>query len=161
MSRFPIRLFIPVLALLLLAGCRDFGVDTNGTGESGIEGDLLASLAIPFELKFGQRAIIDGTDFTVEFSLVTEDNRCLFSVQCVQAGRAGVLLTVTDAQFVRYQLVAYIPGLVATPYTVNDIIQFQGYRFRLLRVDPYPEEGQQRDVSDYSILLDVEPVGGL
>lgn len=161
MPRFHFRPFIPVLALLLLMGCRDFAVDADDNGNANIEGDKVATLGIPFQMTFGQRAFIDGTEFTVEFTLVTEDNRCLRTVQCVQAGRAGVLLTVTDAQFVRYQLVAHIPGLVATPYTVNDIIQFQGYRFRLLDVAPYPAEGQERDMSDYSVLLEVEPVGGL
>jgi len=156
-----LRLVAPVLVLLLLAGCRDFSVDPDGTGNASLEGDMVALLGVPFELSFGQRVILDGTDFTVEFTLVTEDSRCLRTVQCIQAGRAGVLLTVTDAQFVRYQLVAYIPGLVATPYTTNDIIQFQGYRFRLLDVAPYPVEGQDRDMSSYAVTLDVEPVDGL
>lgn len=145
-------------ASLLLAGCRDFSLDADGGGASHFEGDGIASLQVPFELDFGQRVVLDDTDFTVEFSMVTEDSRCASNVECIQAGRAGVLLTVTDAQFVRYQLVAYIPGLVATPYEVNDIIQFQGYRFRLLRVNPYPVEGADRDMAAYKVLLVVEPV---
>lgn len=144
--------------ILLLAGCRDFGVDPDGNETAGIQGDVVASLDVPFELSFGQRASIDDTPFSVEFTMVIEDNRCLQNVDCIQAGRAGVLLTVTDAQHTRYQLAAFIPGLVATPYTFNDIIQFQGYRFRLLRVNPYPQEGQQRDVAEYAVLLEVEPV---
>lgn len=146
------------VALLLLTGCRDFGVESDRDGASSFEGDGIATLNVPFELQFGQRVFLEDTDLTVEFSLVSEDNRCTDSVECIQAGRAGVLLTVTDAQFVRYQLVAYIPGLVATPYENNDIIQFQGYRFRLLQVDPYPVEGADRDVSEYTVLLVVEPV---
>lgn len=158
MSRFHRHILISCIALLLVTGCRDFGVDSDGDEASNMAGDGVATLNEPFELQFGQRVILNDTDLTVEFSLVTEDNRCTDSVECIQAGRAGVLLTVTDSQFVRYQLVAYMPGLVATPYQNNDIIQFQGFRFRLLQVDPYPVEGADRDVSEYSVLLVIEPV---
>jgi hypothetical protein len=149
---------IPVLATLLLVGCRDFAVDSDGEDSAQFEGHLVASLEVPFEMQFGQRVILDETPLSVEFSLVSEDNRCGLNVQCVQAGRATVLLTVTDEQSVNYQLVAHIPGLVPTPYDFNDIIQFQGYRFRLLRVSPYPAEGEQPDMTEYSILLEVEPI---
>lgn len=161
MNRIRSYMALPIFAFLLLAGCRDFGVTPDENESAGIQGDLVASLDVPFELAFGQRVIIDETQYIVEFTMVTEDNRCLRNVDCVQAGRAGVLLTVTDSQNMRYQLVAYIPGLVATPYIFNDIIQFQGYRFRLMQVSPYPEEGQERDVAQYSIILEVETVSGL
>ena len=146
------------MAALLFVGCRDFSIDANDSNVPGVEGDDVATLTVPFELDFGQRAVLNDTHLTVEFTMVTEDNRCVNSVECIQAGRAGVLLTVTDNQFVRYQLVAYIPGLVATPYERNDIIQFQGFRFRLLQVDPYPVEGTSRDMAAYKVLLVVEPV---
>lgn len=146
-----------LLAPLLLVGCRDFALDADGDQASNPEGDGIASLEVPFQLVYGQRVFLDDTEFTIEFSMVTEDNRCSDEVECVRAGRAGVLLTVTDAQFVRYQLVAHIPGLVATPYVNNDIIQFQGYRFRLLEVNPYPQDGVSRDVADYSVWVVVEP----
>ena len=148
------------MASLLLVGCRDFAVDSDGEGNAQFAGDLVASLEVPFEMQFGQRVILDDTPFTVEFSLVTEDNRCSLNVDCIHAGRATVLLTVTDAQSVNYQLVAHIPGLVPTPYNFNDIIQFQGYRFRLLRVNPYPIEGEHPDMAEYSIMLEVESVDG-
>jgi hypothetical protein len=145
---------------LLLAGCRDFSLDADGDPRTphGSE-TLVASLNVPFEIGFGQEVILDDTGLRVEFSLLTEDSRCTLQVQCVQAGRAGVILTVHDQQEVRYQLVAFIPGLVATPYRVNDIIQFHDLRFRLLRVNPYPEEGRPVRESEYSVLLEVEPNG--
>ncbi len=158
MRRLKITSMLFLASLLMLTGCRDFGVDPEGEGGSNFQGDGVATLTVPFELIFGQRAVIDETDLTIEFTMVIEDNRCPDGVDCIQAGRAGVLLTVTDVQNVRYQLVAFIPGLVATPYQNNDIIQFQGLRFRLLEVSPYPLQGEDVDVSNYSVTLEVEPV---
>ena len=149
-----------LIAFLLLTGCRDFSVDADGDPRTpnGSE-QQIAELNVPFEVEFGERVILDDTGLRVEFSLLAEESRCASQVQCVQAGRAGVVLTVHDQQDVRYQLVAYIPGLVTTPYRVNDIIQFQDLRFRLLRVSPYPEEGQPIRETEYSVLLEVEPNG--
>ena len=154
-----LRLSILLFALLL-AGCRDFSLDADGNPRSpdGSE-SYVASLNVPFEIEFGQQVVLDETGLTVEFSLLAEESRCANRTECIQAGRAVVVLTVHDQQDVRYQLVAYIPGLVATPYRLNDIIQFQDLRFRLLRVNPYPENGQPIRETDYSVLLEVEPNG--
>lgn len=153
------RLTIIAACLLLLTGCRrDFSVNADGNGPTpGDSGPLVASLNVPFELHYGQEAILDETNLRIEFSMLAEENRCAVNVDCVHAGRAGVILTVLDGQSIRNQLVAFIPGLVATPYQFNDIIQFQDLRFRLLQVDPYPREGSTPEPTDYSILLQVEP----
>lgn len=149
-----------LIIALLLAGCRDFSLDADGNPNTpnGSE-TLVAALNVPFELDFGQQVILDDTGLQLEFSLLAEESRCAAQVQCVQAGRAVVVLTVEDEQHVRNQLVAFIPGLVATPYRFNDIIQFEDLRFRLLRVNPYPREGQPIRESEYSILMEVEPNG--
>lgn len=155
----PFRFSILIVALLL-AGCRDFSVDADGDpGTPNGSERQVAKLNVPFEVEFGEQVILDETGLRIEFSLLAEESRCAAQVQCVQAGRAGVVLTVHDHQDVRYQLVAYIPGLVATPYRFNDIIQFQDLRFRLLRVNPYPQEGHPVRESEYSVLLEVEPNG--
>jgi len=145
-----------LLCMLAAAGCRDFSVDHGPPG--GTSADRVVAAGTPFELGYGQRVIVDGADLAIEFTTVMEDDRCLRTVQCVQAGRAGILLTIIDNQSERSQIVVQIPGLVATPYVVNDIIQFNGYRYQLLQVDPYPEENTERRASAYSILLAVEPV---
>jgi len=142
---------------LLLTGCRDFSVDDGGS-ENGIEdGTKFAQVGVPFELALGQEARLGETGLRMEFSMVTEETRCAINVQCISPGRAGILLTVLDEQFVRYQLVAFIPGLVATPYVNNDVIQFNDLRFRLLDVSPYPEDGVPRNASIYRIQMQVDP----
>ena len=153
------RLIFFTVCLVLLSGCRrDFSVNADENDPSpGGSGPLVASLNVPFELDYGQEAVLDETNLRIEFSMLAEDSRCAVNVDCIHAGRAGVILTVLDGQSVRNQLVAFIPGLVATPYQFNDIIQFQDLRFRLLRVDPYPREGITPTPADYSILLQVEP----
>lgn len=153
-----ISVFVILLAGLLFSGCRDYAFDPDGS-ESGMQNGLpVAFSGVPFELTFGQRVALDGTGLDVEFSNVSEDSRCASDVDCEQAGRAGIVLTVTDSQNVRYQVIAHIPGLVATPYTVNDLIQFYDFRFQLLQVNPYPLDGVSRDVSDYSVLLLFDPL---
>lgn len=148
-----------LVVTLALTGCRDFAVDENGDGAvPGGSDQLVALLSEPFELSFGQSVELDDTGLQVEFSQLVEDNRCASDVDCIQAGRAGVVLSVVDGQ-TRYQLVAFIPGLVATPYRFNEIIQFQDFRFQLLRVNPYPESGKLIPDQEYKVLLEVEPVG--
>ena len=151
---------IPLVAFLvaglLVSGCRDYAFDPDGSASPTRNGLVIAPVGIPFEVAYGQSVALEGTELAIEFSYVAEDNRCASNVDCVQAGRAGVVLTLTDSQNVRYQLVAHIPGLVATPYQVNDLIQFDGLRFQLLEVSPYPLNGVEREVKDYAVLLLVD-----
>ena len=143
------------------AGCRDLSLDQEEDDPAFSMDVQVVSMDTPFEIGYGQRVILEDSGYTITFSGLTEDNRCLWTAQCIQAGRAGIVLTVADGQSGSSQLVAYIPGLVITPYTVNDIIQFGTYRFQLLQVNPYPEENREHSLSDYVIMLQVEPLGGL
>ncbi len=149
-------ILIPTL-ICLLAGCRDYGVDSNsGPGQTPGQKDIEVQPDVPFELPLGGTARLQGTDLQIEFTFVNEDSRCASNVTCIHAGRAIILLTITDGQFARHQLVAHIPGLVATPYRLNDIIQFDNHRYRLLRLNPYPVDGVSVDDSDYRALIDIE-----
>ena len=147
--------------LLGTAGCRDLSLNQEGDDPAISEDVKVVSISSPFEIGYGQRVILEDSGYTLTFSGLTEDNRCLWTAQCVQAGRAGIVLTITDDRSGPSQLVVYIPGLVITPYTVNDIVQYGAYRFQLLQVNPYPEENRDHTLSDYSIMLHVEPLDGL
>ncbi len=149
-------ILIPTL-ICLLTGCRDYGVDSNPDGSPAPgQKEIDVQPNVPFELVLGGTARLEGTDLQIEFSFVNEDSRCASNVTCIHAGRAIILLTITDGQFARHQLVAHIPGLVATPYRLNDIIQFDNHRYRLLRLNPYPVDGVPIDDSDYRALIDIE-----
>ena len=149
-------ILLPML-ICLLAGCRDYGVDSNPDGSQATgKNEIEVQPNVPFELALGGKALLEGTDLRIEFSFVNEDSRCASNVTCTHAGRAIILLTIADGQFDPHQLVAHIPGLVATPYRLNDIIQFENYRYRLLRLNPYPIDGVTVRDSDYRALIDVE-----
>jgi len=151
-------IILPML-ICLLAGCRDYGVESNPDGSQTTgKNEIEVQLNVPFELALGAKALLEGTDLQIEFSFVNEDSRCASNVTCIHAGRAIILLTIENGQFERRQLVAHIPGLVATPYRLNDIIQFEDHRYRLLRLNPYPEDGVTVRDSDYRALIDVEEI---
>ena len=152
--------YLAFCSTLLLSGCqRDFAVDPEGGPGSRRDDSIgVVQQGIPFEIGVGKTVLLDDSELTIEFSLVTEDSRCASNVQCVVPGRAGVLLTVTDQQNVKYQIITHIPGLVSTPYRLNDIIQFQNQRFRLLRLNPYPKVGNPTDFDDYLALIEIDPL---
>jgi hypothetical protein len=48
------------------------------------------------ELEAGDATYVDDADFVVEFTKVLEDNRCPINVQCVWAGNARILVTISE-----------------------------------------------------------------
>ena len=48
------------------------------------------------ELELGQSTYIDDADFVLEFTKVLEDSRCPINVQCVWAGNARIVVTISD-----------------------------------------------------------------
>jgi len=150
--------YLILITGLVFTGCqRDFSVNSDGDSGPGRDGSVgIVQQGVPFEIGVGRAVFLDNAELTIEFSLVTEDSRCASNVDCVHPGRAGVLLTLTDHQNVKHQIITHIPGLVSTPYRFNDIIQFQNQRFRLLRLNPYPKAGSATDFEDYLALIEVE-----
>jgi hypothetical protein len=152
------RLFLTFLILIVVgtAGCRDFSLNDSGENASPGNKQLEIGFDQQVEMAIGDVVSLAGTGLDITFSLVTEDSRCPLDVQCIQPGKAGILLTVVDANLQRTQLIMLIPGLVATPYRLNSIIQHKGQRFKLLRLDPYPVEGSGTRAQDYRALIVVE-----
>jgi len=149
-------MFLFVMIVVAFSGCRDYGVDADGN--PNVQDDTIGVVEhdVPFEIGVGRSVNLDGSELSIEFSLVTEDNRCASDVVCIHPGRAGVLLTLTDHQGVRHQLISHIPGLVPTPYRLNDIIQFEGHRFRLLRLNPYPNTTDPTQNEEYLALIEID-----
>ncbi len=152
------RVLTPALILFLLAasGCRDFGVNDPTAEEEPGSKQFEIGFDTEFEMAVGDIVSLAGTGLDIEFTLITEDSRCPANVQCIQPGKAGILLTVTDEHQQRTQLILLIPGLVATPYRLNSIIQHKGQRFKLLQLNPYPVDGVQSQEKDFRALIIVE-----
>lgn len=148
---------IVFLAATSLVGCRDFSVDEvdeNTNEQGGREYDVKVN--VPFEMKKGDLVHVEGTDLAVEFQFVLSDSRCPSNVVCIHPGDAEILLEVSHSDDVALQIQAHIPGLVPTPYVTNNIIQFEDYRFQLLRLSPYPVNGtEDYKESDYVALISI------
>jgi hypothetical protein len=146
------------LAILLLigTGCRDFAVDSD----EGVSARRFRSFDVevnsPFEIGVGDEAYLADADMTVTFSLVTEDSRCQSDTICDGPGKAGVLLEIARGIGDQSQVLLTIPGLVATPYRLNNYVQHREERFQLQQLNPYPAvngSGQER-VYEATILID-------
>ena len=149
-----------VFALIGFAGCRDFSVNQDGENSNErshrkftVSGDG------PFEMSQGDVIHVEGTNLTMEFRFVLSDSRCPTNVLCIHPGDAEILLDISSSDNRLLQIQAHIPGLVPTPYETNNIIQFEGYRFQLLRLSPYPVDGtEQPKESDYVALINISSV---
>ena len=55
------------------------------------------ALGESFTVGVGQSVTVSGPGLTVTFAALVEDSRCPIGVQCIQAGRAVISLTVAKA----------------------------------------------------------------
>lgn len=156
------NLLLFLFAGLMISACRDFSVDSEGMSSArSLDQQNIITPGDPFEIRQGDTIPIEGTNLSLEFSLVTEESRCPSNVTCIHAGSARILLTVHDGANEQFQMVASIPGLVMTPYRINNNVQFNGLRFQLLRLSPYPVNPDERTPeSEYIALMDVSSVFG-
>jgi hypothetical protein len=90
-----------------------------------------------------------GEELVVTFKAVTSDSRCPQGTQCVTAGDAAVVLTVKA-------------GEKAEDLTVNvgaaaeNKVRTEPFMIRILKLDPYPTEGQTIQDAERSIELRVD-----
>jgi len=151
-------LIIVAVIITVLVGCRDLSTDHD---EDPIVTQQRTSVAldIQFEVGLGETVVVEGTDLEVTFSAVTHDYRCPSDVQCIHAGEAGIDLSVTDSLGLHSQVLITIPGLVLTPYRLDNVTRHRDWQFRLLRLNPYPDTGQPHDEKDYRALVVIESQG--
>jgi len=108
---------------------------------------VTATLGKPLDLMVRHAATFQKSDFDVYFRRVVSDSRCPQGAQCVSAGEAvvaldGRILKATPQSFeVRLQGGEAPDSIVWTA--------FEGYRIRLIRLDPYPVTGVAADTTAY------------
>jgi hypothetical protein len=100
-----------------------------------------------FKIKAGDLMKIDGEDLKIKFKNVAQDSRCPEDVNCVWAGNAEVLLELTE-------------GKCTTALTLNtqdsnalDKGKAGHYRFKLVKLDPYPRSDRKIAPGDYVATL--------
>lgn len=111
-----------------------------------------ASLGVPFTLAPEGTAEFEGSDIYVKFIEVTEDSRCPSDVVCIWAGQVSVSVNLftSDSHLGTFALTlgAGNNSSVAEHYV-------EGFKIKLLEVQPYPVSTHQIAPSEYrsSLLL--------
>lgn len=115
--------------------------------------DVQGQMEVPVTLKRGQWVSFRGRPLEVAFLRVVEDSRCPKNVQCVRQGDAVIQLQAksADGGFDTFQ--ARLPGDASPTDTTVLWDIWSGYRFRLLKLDPYPQAGVTVDSSAYVATL--------
>jgi hypothetical protein len=102
-----------------------------------------ATLGQPFPLHVGQAARLTKSDLDLYFRRVASDSRCPTGVQCIQAGEAVVTL---EARILKAPPEAFDVPLASDSGADR---LFDGYRIRLVRLDPHPVAGASTDSTAY------------
>lgn len=128
-----------------------FAILLLALGASKCEEKIMFTPGTPFVLKMGGIADAADKSVSVAFTAVKEDSRCPKEVNCIQAGRAIVELSVmAGKEKAVLQLVlegsgAATPGKTAGAYT-----------YSLKKLDPWPVAGKTTAPADYAATLLVE-----
>lgn len=99
--------------------------------------------AIDIKLRQGERVLLRPGAVIVEFSKTEEESRCPEDVTCVWAGQAVIRIRLNPDHPSPAGFTLTIPGLVQTPHEGSSFDTL-GYRWTLLRLDPYPHASQPR-----------------
>jgi hypothetical protein len=98
-----------------------------------------------FSLRFGEKAIVQGTNLTIEFADVGSDSRCPADVMCIWAGNAEVRLEILGLD----SLISVVLNTTEPPASAV----VAGYEIMLKQLDPYPVSTKQIEKKDYIATL--------
>ena len=105
----------------------------------------------PFRLAYGRTIRVERTKTRARFAELIEDSRCPLDVQCIQAGRARVRLSVQrgNAAPVSIELSTDKDGSTRNA---------GGVTWELQAVEPYPTAGAERRPQQYTLTLVARPL---
>jgi hypothetical protein len=134
---------LTVLPLLFL-----FAVMVTAYPANGVKSPALNQ---SFDLKIGETASVQGSRMKISFKTVAEDSRCPEDVNCVWAGNAKIILSITNG------------GRGAKTLTLNSGLNpkhltYQGYDIKLADVKPLQNTHKKISQSDYVITLAVTKI---
>jgi hypothetical protein len=122
-------------------------------GSTCRKADVQGQMDVPVTLKRGQWLHFTGRPLEVAFLRVLQDSRCPLNATCVQQGDAVIQLQGKSAEGGFDTFEARLPGGTAPTDTTILWDTWSGYRFRLLKLEPYPQEGVAVDSSAYVATL--------
>ena len=128
-------LLLTIIGIILASGC--------------IQEEIVnAKLNAPFQLKFGQEALIENESLQIRFLNVTEDSRCPSGVQCIWEGQATVVV-----QAIKGEIVRNVSLTIRGEGKDGSDKEFDGYEIKLVNLAPYPEAGSGIAPSSYTATL--------
>ena len=105
-------------------------------------------------LNYGASIAIDEVD--VEFVKVLEDSRCPANVNCIQAGRAVVLVNVfANGEFLEERKLEFYPSGFSNQ-SVTTLFNADGLRITGLNLMPYPVAMTKTPKEDYFLELAID-----
>ncbi len=109
------------------------------------------SLINPFSLQAGQTGeSADVPGFAIKFDKVAADSRCPQGVECITAGKADVVLTLTKSGESQ---------TVTLPFTLtngtSNVTDFKGHTVRVMGVAPIKYKDKEIKPEEYNIVLTV------
>jgi hypothetical protein len=130
---------------------REFLVYDVNSGKCICSGGSAAVGVVDYalSLRFGQTAFFDEANTYISFLEVSEDSRCPKDVQCVWAGRVGVLLGVEQEG-------SLLPVVLSKGPGGTESVAVKGYNLLLVSVSPEPVSTKQLQWHDYTITVLLE-----
>jgi len=133
--------------LLILGTCLTFFACSKNNNDS----ENMPTLDQIFQLKISETAVFSDHDISVQAERVVEDSRCPVNVNCIVAGWVTVLFNVTVDDTEHTFQVTFDPS---KPQDAE--VETGGYVFRLVTVNPYPQDSNEIEQEDYSFSLVLE-----
>lgn len=129
-----------VIRFLLLA----FGVAcASGSNSGNVTGPSQVTLGQTFKLKPGGVAVVQGEELQVGFDRVLADSRCPRGAHCITEGDAKIRVWLSQPPRERTE-----HELQTTPFPAAEAL-YEGYRIRLVSLDPYPQIDRTIRARDY------------
>lgn len=105
----------------------------------------------PFSLAIGQSGSSKQVEgFTIRFDKIASDNRCPKGVECITAGQADVVLTISKGGE---------SSTVTLPFIITNgtgnVTEFQGHMIRVMGVAPMKFKDKELNPKDYNIMVNV------
>jgi hypothetical protein len=135
MRRFEMKLTVLPLLFLFAVAVAHPASDVNR-----------ATLNQNFDVKAGNRVVIQNEGLNISFLTVSEDSRCPENAKCVWSGNAKVVLRLSKA------------GQRAATINLNTgldpkNISYQGYDIKLIDVSPHRKTDAAISKGDYAVTL--------
>jgi hypothetical protein len=135
---------------------RATAIDADVEGEAPLTSEMTAVVVdpgVPFELGFNETVRLGESNSDLTFEAIIQDGRCPTGGLCMWEGEGEVQFLLASGNGASRVFTLKIPGLVETPYTDNSFVEEAGFRFKLLQLEPYPEDEFPSKHSDYRALL--------